>query len=201
MPNADFFARRGLFVAERFLDAKSCQEVCAELRSAFTAPGTVERHGDHLVDETTLKAGWAKVSPHTYARVVQSLAGLRQSLADHFAVALSHCEPPAFAVYGPGDFISPHSDVASSPGSPDHLKARKVAAVLFLNREADEPAPDAYGPGALEFYGLIDEAPWRSMGFPLVGQAGLLIAFPARMVHAVTPVTHGERYTVVTRFA
>jgi SM-20-related protein len=201
MPTADFFARRGLFVIERFFDPDSCRRVCAEIRSAATGPGTVERQGDYMVDETTLKAQRAEVSAQTYAHIGQSLADLRPKLADHFTLELTRCESPAFAVYRPGDFVAPHTDVATSLSSPEHLRARKVAVVLFLNGESDEPAADSYGPGSLTFFGLIDEPPWRSMGFPVAGHAGLLIGFPAGMVHSVTPVTHGERYTVVTRFA
>jgi len=201
MPTADFFARRGLFVIERFFDPECCRIACAEIRSAASTPGMVERQGDYMVDETTLKAQRVKVSSMTYLHIGQSLADLRPKLASHFALELTRCESPAFAVYRPGDFVSPHIDVASSPTSPEHLRARKVAVVLFLNSESEEPTPDSYGPGGLTFFGLIDEAPWRSMGFQVAGQAGLLIGFPAGMMHSVTPVTHGERYTVVTRFA
>src|SRR5574342_475177 len=123
MPTLDFFARRGLFVVERFFDAEYCRRLCTEVRSAATAAGTVELGGDYLVDETTLKAQRAMVSPDTYRHV------------------------------------------ATSPESPEHLRARKVAVVLFLNEESEQPDPDSYGSGALTFYGLIDEPPWRSMGF------------------------------------
>jgi SM-20-related protein len=201
MPNAAFFARCGLFVEERFFDPESCRQMCAELRPAPTRPSTVDRKGESLIDETDLKAGQAQVPTGTYGRVARALASLRPRMADHFALSLDHCEPPVFTVYRPGDFASPHTDIASSPKSPDHLRNRKVAAVLFLNGESEEHGPDSYGCGTLTFYGLIDDPAWRSMGFPLSGRAGLLIAFPAAMVHAVTPVTHGERYTVVTRYA
>jgi hypothetical protein len=40
----------------------------------------------------------------------------------------------------------------------------------------------------------------KTYGVPVIGEAGLLIAFGADMVHAVTPVTHGERYTIVSWF-
>lgn len=201
MPNADFFARCGLFVEECFFDPESCRRMRAELRSAPTVPSTVDRRGESLIDETDLKAGQAQASPGTYGRVAEALASLRPHVAGHFALSLDYCEPPVFTVYRPGDFASPHTDVASSPESPQHLKNRKVAAVLFLNGESKRPSPDSYGCGALTFYGLIDDPAWRSMEFPLAGRTGLLIAFPAGMVHAVTPVTHGERYTVVTRYA
>jgi predicted 2-oxoglutarate/Fe(II)-dependent dioxygenase YbiX len=31
-----------------------------------------------------------------------------------------------------------------------------------------------------------------------VGERGLLVAFDSGIAHSVTPVTHGERFTVVT---
>jgi SM-20-related protein len=37
-------------------------------------------------------------------------------------------------------------------------------------------------------------------GLPLSGEPGLLVAFDSAMVHGVTPVTRGERYTIVTWF-
>jgi predicted 2-oxoglutarate/Fe(II)-dependent dioxygenase YbiX len=39
-----------------------------------------------------------------------------------------------------------------------------------------------------------------SIGLPVTGEAGSLIAFPSDMVHEVTPVSRGERYTVVSWF-
>jgi SM-20-related protein len=36
------------------------------------------------------------------------------------------------------------------------------------------------------------------VGLPLVGEGGLLVAFESGTTHSVTPITHGERYTVVT---
>jgi SM-20-related protein len=46
----------------------------------------------------------------------------------------------------------------------------------------------------------MDDERARSVGFPLIGEAGLLLAFRPNLVHEVTPVTHGERCTVVTWF-
>jgi SM-20-related protein len=38
------------------------------------------------------------------------------------------------------------------------------------------------------------------LGIPLDADEGLLVTFPSRMLHAAAPVTHGERYTIVTWF-
>jgi predicted 2-oxoglutarate/Fe(II)-dependent dioxygenase YbiX len=197
MPKADFFARHGLFVAERFLAEDRCASICAELRSASLAASKVERCGAFVVDEQVRRTSLAAVSAETASEVGDRLEGIRQDLERHFQVRLTACEPPTFAVYRPGDFFLPHRDA----GTAEALSARKVSAVLFLNGEADAPAAGTYGGGSLTFYGLVEDPPWDAMGFPVVGQAGLLVAFPAGMVHEVTAVTHGERCVALSRYS
>src|SRR5205085_9991991 len=70
---------------------------------------------------------------------------------------------------------------------------RRVSIVIFLN------AGDYEG-GALTFYGLVDDPSWKTFGFALEATPGLLVAFPSHVRHEVTPVTAGDRYTVVDWF-
>jgi 2OG-Fe(II) oxygenase superfamily len=65
-------------------------------------------------------------------------------------------------------------------------------------RIPDEPA--GYSGGSLVFYGLMGESSGKTVGLPLAGETGMLIAFPSDLVHAVSPVTAGERYTIVSWF-
>jgi SM-20-related protein len=80
------------------------------------------------------------------------------------------------------------------------VRERQVSAVIFLNSAAEARGPESYSGGALTFYGLIDGPCWRGYGFPLVGEQGLLIAFRSDVLHEVTVVTRGERYSIVTWF-
>ena len=51
MPDAAFFGRCGLYVAERFLEPDLCQELCAEISAGIHEPGTVgSKGGDSVVD-------------------------------------------------------------------------------------------------------------------------------------------------------
>ena len=77
---------------------------------------------------------------------------------------------------------------------------RRVSVVIFLNRQSQEPAEDAYGEGHLTFYGLLEGREWEKCAFPLDAEPGLLIAFPSDKWHEVKPVSHGRRFTVVTWF-
>jgi SM-20-related protein len=199
MARADFFARRGLFVTEAFLEPEFCASLCAELRTRSGRPHTVEQGGEYLVDENVGKTTSVDVSSATRRAVHERLLSIRRELESHFTLKLSGCEAPTFVVYRRGDYFRPHTDVGTEE-SPEHLQARKLVGVTYLNTETEEPSDGSYGGGSLTLYDLVNEPPWREMGFPLVGEAGLLIVFPAGMVHEVTEVTHGERFVIVSRF-
>jgi SM-20-related protein len=118
---------------------------------------------------------------------------------------LSACGPLQFLAYGVGDHYKPHRDhydesvqrADEKTGTP---KARRVSAVIFLNNRSEITTPNHYGGGALTFYGLFDNPTGDTIGIPLEADEGLLITFPSGMLHAVAPVTHGERYTIATWF-
>jgi predicted 2-oxoglutarate/Fe(II)-dependent dioxygenase YbiX len=73
---------------------------------------------------------------------------------------------------------------------------RKVSVVIFLNTQSDVAAPGSYSGGSLVF---TEWRPGRDQGqFALVAEPGTLVAFPAETTHEVTPVTSGERYSIVS---
>jgi SM-20-related protein len=123
------------------------------------------------------------------------LLALRQQIEGHFQVALQGCVTPQFLRYRKGDFyIAPRDNRLA--------KQRQISVVVFLNDHAlRHQALDFYDGGDLTFYRLIDDNPrWTNIGLPLTSEEGLLIAFRSQVVHEVTPVTRGERYTIVNWF-
>ena len=46
--------------------------------------------------------------------------------------------------------------------------------------------------------GLMADPRWKSVGLGLSGEEGVLVAFRSELLHEVVPVTHGQRYTLVT---
>ena len=89
---------------------------------------------------------------------------------------------------------------ARASDTPGFSRARRVAAVIFLNGEGDPSVSDGYRGGALTLYGLFEQPDAETLGFPLEAEEGLLVTFPADVTHEVRPVEAGERYTVVTWF-
>lgn len=115
--------------------------------------------------------------------------GRRRWIIERISTAVSianavwwHYEIPTYDAcqvlrYRPGDFNAAHTDW--SPRFP----ARKLSVVALLSD------PDDYEGGTLEF--LHDVAPTSP---PL--ERGIIVVFPATLLHRVTPVTAGERYSL-----
>jgi SM-20-related protein len=51
------------------------------------------------------------------------------------------------------------------------------------------------------FYGLLEDPRTHGHGLAVEGEPGLLLAFRPDLLHEVTPVLHGDRYTIVTWLA
>jgi SM-20-related protein len=208
VPKAEFFQRLGLYAIDRFLDAEACRELREAVRSGSWRAGTVGsvEGTDFSVDASVRSVRWVNVGETMAANVRERLLNVKPAVEDHYHLALTGCEPLQFLAYGVGDHYKPHRDHydAESDQIGDEKaatsKARRVSAVIFLNSHSESAAPNHYGGGALTFYGLFDNPSGKSIGIPLEADEGLLVTFPSGMLHAVAPVTHGERYTIATWF-
>jgi predicted 2-oxoglutarate/Fe(II)-dependent dioxygenase YbiX len=67
--------------------------------------------------------------------------------------------------------------------------------VVFLSAQSEERSPDTYGGGSFVFHGPYSGP---SLRVPIAPAPGTLVAFRAETTHEVTPVTHGERFTIVS---
>lgn len=79
--------------------------------------------------------------------------------------------------YKVGDFYSAHRDCG-----PGKLRFRKISFTIQLSDPAD------YKGGILDIYGQPAAET----------EQGTIIIFPSFMLHKVTPVTHGERFSLVS---
>jgi SM-20-related protein len=172
MPESDGSAHFHLFLLRDFLDPDSCASLRAELAAAPSTRAPVYIAGtEGTVHESVRKTTSLHPSDETIARLRERLFRHKPALERHFGTSLTDCERPQFLRYQTGDF--------------DHLRARRISIVVFLN--------DAYSGGALTFYD-------RATTFALTGETGLMVAFRAETFHEVLPVTSGERFTVISWF-
>jgi predicted 2-oxoglutarate/Fe(II)-dependent dioxygenase YbiX len=146
-----------------------------------------------VLNRSLRRTSLLRVTADTRSLVDARLERLGPALEGHFGVPLRGWEKVSFLRYGEGDYYQAHRDANPNAEAPEYLQARRVSIVLFLNGEGVD-----YGGGSLTFYGLLEDPRWASYGFPLRGEEGLLVAFRSDVLHGVTPVTHGERLTLVT---
>jgi SM-20-related protein len=199
MPSADFLGRLGLFVRPGFLDAETCARLRAAANEAEKIPGTVGiEDAAYDVDVRTRRTDIADVSDETIELIAGPMDAITPGIAQHYSVQVEGRQPLQFLIYKEGDFFGAHTDRTESGKGASFSKRRLVSVVVFLNDQAEEPSPLTYGGGTLTFYGLLGGEKGEKVGLPLVGEEGLLVAFKSNITHAVTPVTRGERFTVVT---
>lgn len=171
-----------IFVLDDFFDPA---EILPALREAAAVEANVYG-SDRAVDLRVRRTQKLSVSSELRASVHALLAAAQPRLAAHFEVTLDHFEEPQFLRYLPGDFFVAHQD-GNTPLIHDDTRHRRVSVVLFVNAE--------YGGGALTLHGRYPEWEKREV---VPARPGSLVAFRPETTHEVTPVTKGERYTIVS---
>lgn len=195
----------GVLRIQRFIAPERCAEVLREVRRSTDAyAGTVldteSGYPVPVVDHGTRKARHVKVSDETKSYLRARMEELMPIVAARFRKPLTGVQDPQCIAYGAGDFFQFHRDTDGSATEPPHVRARKVAAVLFLNDEgATGPGETGYDGGALQFYAhdLVPGPEYAASALSVHGRAGLLVAFDPAVRHQVTPIDRGERVTVV----
>ena len=189
-PATDF----NLFLLPNFLDAEECASLRAELTEAPTTQAPVYIEGtEGTIHETIRKTTSMHPAAETFWRIHARMLQQKPALEQHFGVTLTDCEPPQFLRYQQGDFFVRHQDGNTHQLDFDHLRVRRISIVIFLNHFSAEPAPECYSGGLLNFYDSNNT-------FGLQGETGLLVAFTADTFHEVSPVTSGERFTIISWF-
>jgi len=199
MPSAAFFTNLGFFVRRNFVDVDDREQLMAEASQAPSEPCLVVRHGtDDILDDRVRNASSALVSKATKLRMRQRFADLTTELEAHFGTALAGSETPGFLIYDTGSFFAAHTDTGGD--DPDEIRRRRVSAILFLNGPTGDSSEGGYGGGTLRFHRLLDGPHWEACPFAFDPEPGMLVAFRSDVVHEVSPVTFGRRFTIVTWF-
>jgi SM-20-related protein len=178
-----------------FLSAPEARALLLGLRRCEGESAPVYGRGDGggSVDLRTRATTRLKVGDATRARVAAALERSRSALEAHFGLALVQCEPPQFLRYETGGFFVAHQD-GNTPLLHDDTRFRRLSVVLFLSPPAATAGAQGYGGGELVLHGPLRGPAIREAYTPA---PGTLLAFRAETTHEVTPLTSGERYTVV----
>jgi SM-20-related protein len=198
MTPSDAAVSFNLYFDREFFDAQTCDELLSELFSAPDSLATVYGISSETgsVHDRVRKAVRLMPSSETVERVRRRLLETREEVGAHFGISLKGCEDPQFLRYRVDDFFVAHQDGNTGVLLNNREQSRKVSVVVFLNRESPSPEAGSYGGGSLVF---SEWRPGRSRGrYSLMGEAGMMVAFPSETTHEVLPVTSGERYTIVS---
>ncbi|HEY9839656.1 MAG: 2OG-Fe(II) oxygenase [Candidatus Sericytochromatia bacterium] len=183
--------QRLLLLLPGWLDASSCKELLRQLQSCPTSPAEAESYGANAQARRTQMLD---VPASIESGMVSRFEPLAAQLGSHFGLTIGSHERPQFLKYGPGDFFSAQRDRIDAPV----YRERRLSLVLFLNDHESQPG---FAGGRLSLFVKHPQDPEKLMGVPIPPAAGLLMAFDSRLLHEVTPVTAGERFTMVTWLA
>jgi predicted 2-oxoglutarate/Fe(II)-dependent dioxygenase YbiX len=181
-----------IFVAEHAMDEAACRRVRAAMDDGASEPAEI-LGGEIEVAERERRASHIEVSEQVLGMVEACLDSQREAIGAFFGRTLRSREGPGLLRYEAGGFYGPHVDRAVVASWPQAAE-RAVAVVLFLESSRDVDADGGFSGGLLRVYGdgttPVDIVPTR----------GTLVAFPADMLHEVTPVVEGTRNAVVDWF-
>ena len=186
-----------LYLDSEFLDARTCDEIIKELAHVPHNPATVYgSSATGAVDEAVRKTIRLVPSAQTVDYITAKLVKAREAIASHFGIDLEQYEEPQFLRYEVGDFFVAHQDGNTGLMLTEREQFRKVSVIIFLNRQSEVDAPHCYAGGSLVF---TEWRPRRDCGqYLLAADPGTLVAFPSETTHEVTPVTSGQRYSIVS---
>jgi SM-20-related protein len=176
-----------MFSIADFFDPVTRQRILDELRNAAAHDATVYGVGKS-VDTQVRRTKKVAASEATRALLQQQLEARKAELERQFGVEIDEIEEPQFLRYTAGDFFVAHQD-GNTPLIRDDTRFRKVSIVIFLSDRDD------YDGGELQLHGKYPDFDLRESA---PAEPGTLVAFPAETTHEVTPLTRGERYTIVS---
>jgi SM-20-related protein len=199
--NTSVTTQLGIYTEEGFLDRGACESLKARMRAGKRERALVYEGGtDYVLDESRRSTFKVEVPSADASVVKEKLLARCEDFSRRFGVEVADCQEPTFLVYKPGDFFEPHRDYTENRNAPDHVRRRRVSAVVFLGDESAGGAGGEYEGGSLAFYGLLKDPRCRHVGIPIRGKAGALVAFRSDVLHQVSPVTKGGRFTIVSWF-
>jgi SM-20-related protein len=185
-----------LFVSKQFFEPLLCEKIVAEMKLVEGSAATVYGRGSSgMIDANVRNTLRVRPSNEIIELVTDRLTECKADVEKHFAVNLAECEDPQFLRYREGDFFVAHQDGNTGLLRLDSER-RLISTIIFLSRESDSPGLETHCGGSLVFTDL--RAPSDRGKFRFSADPGTLVAFRSETTHEVTPVTHGERFSIAS---
>lgn len=199
MPIENLLSKLGVLVIDNFMSAEECKALCLQMQKAkkTEAMAYSGHSGLDRIDHSVRKTNYCEVSDLIKCDLIKKTLKLKPTLESFFNTDLDdNFEHPKFLLYETGDFFSPHTDAQLN---------RKINLSVNLNYKAPNSETtmddiDSYWGGDLMLYGLFKGNGLAKKGICAPSTIGSLIAYQVDVIHEVTPIEHGSRYAIVSRF-
>jgi predicted 2-oxoglutarate/Fe(II)-dependent dioxygenase YbiX len=186
-----------LLIEPRFLAPGDCDRI---RRAMDRGDGdAAEIVGDTIVTSSTIRRTTSiEIDPDVREWFERRLDDCRPAIAHALGRPLGRREGTGFLRYPPEGFYLPHRDRGDVAGWPAAAR-RAASVVVFLNGSTTNRPPNSQN---AEFEGGLLCLHPDSTGVPvqITPEAGLLVAFPAEVLHEVLRVRRGTRDAAVDWF-
>ncbi len=193
----------GLFAVENFFDRNFCVELLEVIKNSTSLPTPLPEYIVEGIDYETDNKRPRVINDYP-EKISNLLTGrfneLIPRLKDHFQIEIDSIFPPYFSIYQKGNFLGKHADGAETFRGKKTKIVSKLQSIVFLNDYSEEVKTDTFQGGILNIYGLIKNDNFKKFGYPIKAKTGDLIVFPSRLVHEVTTIEGGTRFTLNTSF-
>ncbi len=194
MTTASLLSKLGIFIVEDFMVPSECDALREEMiHSEKNQAGIYNQAMNaEYISRPLRKTLYCQVSDATHQSFTNRICALKPQLEQFFNIQLAESfEHPKYLHYSKGDFFAPHTDGQLT---------RKINITINLNDKDTQSTDAGYDGGTLILYGLIKQNAFKNRGIAAPDSIGCLIAYPVDIVHEVTPVISGSRFTIVSRF-
>jgi predicted 2-oxoglutarate/Fe(II)-dependent dioxygenase YbiX len=179
-------------VLKNMLSVAECRELVAELSSSTATPTPVLRAGrDNLEPMVRFSESFTPQGDrHLVAlKRVEHAAQTNWHVggSDPGSISAAH-----YFRYPTGGFVAPHRDRSPNQDDPREVQRRQASLVLFLN---SQDTPDGFEGGSLLIY--VPQLDGPTITHTIRAEAGTLVMFDPGLMHEVTRVRHGSRFTLV----
>lgn len=179
-------------VTPNVLSLSECRHLLAELRGSSSTPTPVLRAGqdDHepmvrLSESCTPQGEWHLVALARVERAAQA----HWLACDSGPTIISAAH---YFRYPTGGFVAPHRDRSPNQDDPREVQHRQASLVLFLNSQNTD---EGFEGGNLLIY--VPQLNGPTITHTIRAEAGTLVMFDPGLMHEVTRVRRGARFTLV----
>ncbi|MBD2773970.1 hypothetical protein [Iningainema tapete] len=189
MDKIDDYNRPRLFLLKDWFDEQLCEKIRSEIRLSTDLQPSILRKGISLELEEMRKTYDINISEPTQLLVQSRLLEIQPKLENCFGLKLTELQIPKYLL-----------QKTNETEHPNNIKSSQVSIVIFLNNQTENLDEASSCRGSLTFAKFFSDDYADKYDLSVRGETGLFVAFCSELTHVFQPVTHGERYMIVSHF-